>query len=490
MNLAGDSNPELVLKSRTGVVQVVPTGGQTGFRPAVSTPGPWSALDQIVAVGDLNGDGKGDVLGRARSNKLTRVYYGNGAGGVSTRGLNATPKFQYANMVLGAGDWNRDGRNDVFMRDTKTGWLMLAPGLGNGRFGRSVLISKSWKNFTSTAVAGDLTGDGRLDLVSIHRNGYVYAAAGTRTGGLSRFSKRQHVGTRYNALVGGAHDMNGDGYGDVVVRSASTGQSLILPGARGTFGKVLGPFDDAKGMGHLSAGQMVGGAQPDLVGTNSAGTALLVVANNGLVNLRPALPSTLTRADATQVLNVGDWNRDGRGDVITRQTGGDSLVLQPGLGNGGFGTPTVMSRGWKSFTNLAAVGDVTGDKLPDLVGKGATGKMTIFPGDGSRGFKAPVVAPNYLKSYNQIGAGYWKPQVAGSAYISSDGSLVPFMGTGVGDPGTYDWLIGPGDVDGDGHNDLVARDAAGTLWLLPGSDTGTGTRRLIAAGFGGYSLGG
>jgi hypothetical protein len=491
LNLAGDATPELVLKSSTGAVQVFPTGGQTGFLPAVSTPGAWSGLDQVVAVGDLNGDGKGDVLGRTRADKIARVYLGDGAGHVSTAGVNATPTFRYANMIIGAGDWNRDGRNDAFMRDTKTGWLMLVPGLGNGRFGRPVLVSKSWKNFTATGVAGDLTGDGRADLVAISRDGFVYAAAATTTGGLSRFSKRQRVGTRFNALVGGARDMNGDGFGDVVVRSASTGEALILPGARGTFAKALGPFDAARGLGHLSAGQMTGGSQPDLVGTNSAGTALLVVANNGLVNLRAPLRSTLTRADITQLLTVGDWNRDGRGDVITRQTGGDSLVLRPGLGNGGFGTPTVMSRGWKGFTNLAAVGDVTGDSRPDLAGKTATGKTLIFPGNGVRGFKAPLVAPNFLKSYNQIGLGFWKPQrLPGSAYISSDGSFVPFKGTGVGDLADYDWVIGPGDVDGDGRSDLVARDAAGTLWLLPGTDIGYGTRRVIATGFSGYSLGG
>ena len=237
---------------------------------------------------------------------------------------------------------------------------------------------------------------------------------------------------------------------------------------------------------------MVGSAQADLVGTNAAGTELRVVANNGLVNLRGPLPSNLTRADATQVLNVGDWNRDGRGDVVTRQTAGDSLVLRTGLGNGKFGNGTVMSRGWKTFTYLAAVGDVTGDGRPDLVGRTRTGPNTIvFPGNGGRGFTAPRIAPNFMKSYNQVGAGSWKPQqLPGSAYISAGGAFVPFMGTGAGDLPNYDWVLGPGDVDGDKRNDLVVRDALGTLWLLPGTTTGYGPRRLMATGFSGYSLGG
>jgi hypothetical protein len=491
LNVVGDANPDLVLKSRTGVVSVFPTAGQLGFRGAVATNGAWSTMDQVVAVGDVNGDGRGDVLGRTRANKVSRIYLGDGAGHVRTLGIAGTPTFRYANMITAAGDWNRDGRNDVFMRDTKTGWLMLVPGAGAGRFGRPILLSKSWRNMVATAVAGDLTGDGRTDIVGLHRNGYLYAAASTTTGRLSGFSRRTFVGKKFNAVVGGGRDMTGDAYGDILLRSGSTGKSIILPGRRGTFGPALGPFSQARGLARLSAGQMVGSAQPDLVGLNAARTQLLVVPNNGMVNLRGPLPSNLTRADASQVLNVGDWNRDGRSDVITRQTGGDSLVLRTGLGGGKYGAGTVMSRGWKPFVYLAAVGDVTGDGRPDLSGRTRTGKTLIFPGNGSRGFTAPRIAPNFLKSFNQVGVGSWKAQqLPGTAYVSSDGSFVPFMGTGAGDLAGYDWVIGPGDLDGDGRNDLVARDPKGYLWLLPGTVNGLGERRLMAAGFGGFSLGG
>ena len=177
--------------------------------------------------------------------------------------------------------------------------------------------------------------------------------------------------------------------------------------------------------------------------------------------------------------------------MITRQTGGNSLVLRRGWGNGTFAAPVVMGYGWKAFTRLAAVGDVTGDHHPDLMGRTNTGGTVIFPGNGRFGFLRPVKAANYVKTFNQIGTGFWKPQMFGTAtYLGSNGGFVPFRGTGVGAIRGYNWVLGPGDVNGDGRPDLVARDSSGTLWLLPGTESGYASRRLIGEGFAGYTLGG
>ena len=67
-----------------------------------------------------------------------------------------------------------------------------------------------------------------------------------------------------------------------------------------------------------------------------------------------------------------------------------------------------MSTGWKTFVNLAAVGDVTGDGRPDLMGRVDGGKMTIFPGAGGAKFRAPILAPASMRTFNQIGSGSWR----------------------------------------------------------------------------------
>jgi hypothetical protein len=367
----------------------------------------------------------------------------------------------------------------------------MIPGLGNGRFGRGTLLSRAWGGFTSTAVPGDLTGDGRPDLAAIHGNGYLYVVPSSRTGALGTPLKRRSVGTLFDSVAGGAGDLTGDGRGDVVVHSSRTGQTAIIPGAAGgRTGPMLGWFTGTTGLKRVSAAQVTGSGQVDLVGVSADGTSLRVLPHNGMYNYLPARSTGLTAPGVTQVLSVGDWNRDGRGDVITRQTSGDSLVLRPGLGNGRFGAGVVMSRGWRTIRQLAAVGDVTGDRVPDLAGRAAGGRMTIFPGNGRSSFLAPRTAPASLRTFNLVGGGAWQPATSRSSFLGSDGAFVPASDSVGGNPPSYDWVVGPGDVDGDGRADLVTRDSAGSLWLLPGTSRGVGPRRLIGTGFGAYTLGG
>jgi hypothetical protein len=53
-------------------------------------------------------------------------------------------------------------------------------------------------------------------------------------------------------------------------------------------------------------------------------------------------------------------------------------------------------------------------------------------------------------------------------------------------PSPYNRVVGPGDLNGDGRPDLVVRDTAGKLWLLPGTSAGYGTRKFLASGYKGY----
>lgn len=495
-SLGGSAWPDLVVRSASGVISVVPTEGVLGYGARIYSRGNWSAMGIIAAAGDLNGDGRSDVIAKNKRTGVARVHLGDGTGRVSRAGIRPTTAFASVRAIYAARDFNRDGKNDVLGWQRTSKSLLLFRGDGKGGFAAPVVLHRRW-TLGRVAPVGDMNGDRQPDLVVASGLRGLYLVPGARRGSALGKAVRLATARADISSVLGWGDLNGDRRTDVLVRESGSGLGALYSGTGGKgLGQVYGSFTALQGLGTLSMAPMVGPSAADVVGRDSAGR-LVVVPSNGRRNLGSPLPSNLRVTNATQVLNVGDWNRDGHADVIVRINEGRVLILYPGLGNGKFGRPLSFGGAWRTVSQLAAVGDVTGDGFPDLMGRIGTGPMTIFPGNGSKAYKAPVLAPASLRTFNQIGSAPWSPR--GAAFVSADGSFVPLTGSATGAAlraangsaqTAYDTYLGVGDADGDGVADVLAREkGSGTLWLLPGKTSGGFAPRVwVASGFGAYTL--
>ncbi|SDU86543.1 FG-GAP-like repeat-containing protein [Jiangella alkaliphila] len=142
----------------------------------------------------------------------------------------------------------------------------------------------------------------------------------------------------------------------------------------------------------------------------------------------------------------GDWDGDGRDDVIARRRADASLWLYPGARGGNLGPPLVIGRGWRSVSAIVAPGDWDRDGAADLIARRTNGELWLYPGNGSGRFGTP----------RPIGSG-WAGMTA---------------------------IVGPGDWNSDGIVDLVARRSNGELWLYPGNGRdGFGKARRIGTGW-------
>jgi N-acetylmuramoyl-L-alanine amidase/FG-GAP-like repeat len=499
-NLAGTARPDVVLRDKTTKQgYVLRTAGTSGYAAGTVAASGLSGADIVTAVGDVTGDGRTDLLARNKTTKSSAVYPGAGAGKYGAP-VKATTRFAKLDLFTGVGDWNGDGKGDVVGRNATTHRLYVYYGDGTGVFGaKTRLLSYDWAGYPLFTGAGDLNSDGRPDLIARDFSNRLWLVAGTgsRLGAVTMLSSDW---SGYD-LTTGFFDVTGDGRPDVVARDRATKQVWVHPGnGAGGLGARVGPYTGFSGVDLLlSAGQVSGSAAMDLVGLDTGGRLLAFA---GAAATGPTLvPMNRTFPSSNLLLNVGDWNGDGKGDVMSRSTSGVMYLLR-GRGNGTFSDPVVAGTGFGSVRLLAAVGDYTGDGHPDLVGQPSGGSMRLYPGNGATGFTGSYVAHAALTATQQVGLGRWNADGSPDTLARrSDGSLVYYPGNGPGGltGGTkigsltsgYDWLVSVGDLSGDGRPDLLVRGrSSGTLYLLRGTGTGLAARTTFLGGLTRFDLAG
>lgn len=188
----------------------------------------WQAMNAIVRIGDLNRDGREDVVARQTTTGDLWFYPGTGTG-LGTRKRIGT-LWNGMREITGIGDFNRDGSPDVLAARTSDGKLYLYPGRAGGTLGPRVLVgSGGWNSMSELAGAGDFDEDGYPDLVARHTaTGVLYLYPG-RGGG---FAARRRIGIGWGGVrdIVGAGDFDRDGHGDLVAVHKATGRLLLYRG--------------------------------------------------------------------------------------------------------------------------------------------------------------------------------------------------------------------------------------------------------------------
>jgi hypothetical protein len=203
-------------------------GNARGLIERVSTlPLPSSA---VRTTGDVTGDGLDDLVLATIFNRPLeefRIYPALASGGYAAPVVSSLPLGSNHPASLAVGDFNGDGRGDLAMDEAKDGAnlrLYLQDSLGN--LVSSSEIARERGASSESLIAADLNRDGRTDLAIAHSGwGYIGYYLQTGTGFTpENVIEAYQVQGRVNYFAAG--DLNHDGCGDLVV--ARTSQSPVL----------------------------------------------------------------------------------------------------------------------------------------------------------------------------------------------------------------------------------------------------------------------
>ncbi|WP_282702442.1 trypsin-like serine protease [Streptomyces sp. CC219B] len=160
----------------------------------------WKSRTRIVAPGDVTGDYLPDLLCVDSAGRLW-IYKGTGTGSFSGRVQVGTGTgWNQYDFVVGHGDFNGDGKTDLIARNRSNGSVYLYKGKGSASSPFSPRVKvRTWSRTTynKLAAVGDVTGDGKADLLARTPGGTLYLYKGTGKATSEIFATRISVGTGY-----------------------------------------------------------------------------------------------------------------------------------------------------------------------------------------------------------------------------------------------------------------------------------------------------
>jgi hypothetical protein len=206
-------------------VTLLPGNGDGTFQ----SPAPFGAGNHPVAIAaaDFNGDGKLDIAVTNYSDSTVSVLLGNGNGTLQTQKVFSTNPNNSNAQGLAVGDVNGDGKLDILVLNaagnTNTSTLAVLTGAGNGTFTTQTPVAFGPQPVS--VAAGDVNGDGKLDVVVT----YSTTSAGVLLGnGNGTFQTEKDFPTGNGSEFAAIGDLNGDGKQDIATANFTDGNATVL----------------------------------------------------------------------------------------------------------------------------------------------------------------------------------------------------------------------------------------------------------------------
>jgi hypothetical protein len=330
------------------------------FQFAAKVGYPTGKSPDAIATGDLNGDGKPDIVTANNTDDTVSVLLGKGDGTFEPQKTYATGKAPTDVAIADLGN----GKRDIVVTNREDSTVSVLLGKGDGTFEPQKTYATG-KAPAGVAIA-DL-GNGKLDIVTANRvENTVSVLIGKGDG---TFEAPKNYATGETPVAVAIADLNGDKKADIVTANEKESTvSVLLGKGDGTFPPApTSTIPTGKAPDAVAIGDLNGDQKSDIVAADGGTNQVSVLLGKGDGTFEAQKEYETGKGPAGVAL--ADLNDDGKQDVVTANSEANKVSVLLGKGNGTFTPKLDLETDVKP--RALALSDLNGDKKPDIVAANA-----------------------------------------------------------------------------------------------------------------------
>ncbi len=337
-----------------------------------------------IAIGDIDGDGKPDIIIANTGANTISVYRNLSAapGGSISAATFAAPVIDtvpFLCFYLALADIDGDGKLDIAtaaQTDNRLVAIQNTSVPGTVSFGAQTTVAISTSGLPYALALADIDGNGQPDLLCVDFvNEQLAAFRNKSTPGTISFSALMTFGTAANPVHLAVQDFDGDGKPDVAVACQSANVFQIFRNTSvldtfdiTTFAPRMDFFTSGQAPQYIMAGDIDGDGKADvIIGNRTAPFGIQVFRNTSVPGTITLTGESAVAAHQIQGMSIGDFDGDGKPDIVVTNSMDTSVAIY--RNNSTVGTPSFEPQA--RFATLygpvfPVVGDIDGDGKADI----------------------------------------------------------------------------------------------------------------------------